>query len=42
MLHADNRYDRMTDDVAKVTGEPAMSVGAFVTKNLNLFQGGAQ
>jgi uncharacterized protein YbjT (DUF2867 family) len=36
-LHADNRYDRLTTDVAKITGQPAMSVRDFVTSHPDLF-----
>jgi len=36
-LHAANRYDRMTHDVEKVTGRPALSVHDFVAKHLDLF-----
>lgn len=29
-LHADNRYDRLTDDVAKITGTPSMSIKDYI------------
>jgi uncharacterized protein YbjT (DUF2867 family) len=37
-LHADNRYDRLTHDVEKITGRPATSVRDFVANHANLFQ----
>jgi len=37
-LHAANRYDRMTRDVEKVTGRPALSVHDFVAQHVNLFR----
>jgi NAD(P)H dehydrogenase (quinone) len=36
-LHAANRYDRMTHDVDKITGRPAMNVRDFVAKHAALF-----
>jgi NAD(P)H dehydrogenase (quinone) len=36
-LHAANRYDRMTHDVEAVTGRPAMTIQAFVTRHASLF-----
>jgi NAD(P)H dehydrogenase (quinone) len=36
-LHAANRYDRMTHDVEKVTGRPAMSVHDFVASHADQF-----
>jgi NAD(P)H dehydrogenase (quinone) len=36
-LHADNRYDRMTDDVAKITGKPAMTIRDYVAGNPQIF-----
>jgi NAD(P)H dehydrogenase (quinone) len=36
-LHADNRYDRLTADVEKVTGEPAMSIRQYVTHHPEIF-----
>jgi hypothetical protein len=37
-LHADNRYDRLTHDVERITGRPATSVRDFVTRNKALFE----
>ncbi|HEY9777714.1 MAG TPA: NAD(P)H-binding protein [Planktothrix sp.] len=36
-LHADNRYDRLTDDVAKITGRPGLTVREFVAGHDELF-----
>jgi NAD(P)H dehydrogenase (quinone) len=36
-LHAQNRYDRMTDDVLKVTGTAAMSVKDFIKHRTDVF-----
>jgi NAD(P)H dehydrogenase (quinone) len=36
-LHAANRYDRLTHDVEKFTGRPAMSMRDFVASNAELF-----
>jgi NAD(P)H dehydrogenase (quinone) len=36
-LHAANRYDRLTHDVEKVTGRPAMSVHDFVAARAGQF-----
>jgi uncharacterized protein YbjT (DUF2867 family) len=36
-LHRENRYDRMTITVEKITGRPAESVEEFVTEHLDLF-----
>jgi NAD(P)H dehydrogenase (quinone) len=36
-LHADNRYDRLTNDVASITGKPAMSVRDYVASHTDLF-----
>jgi len=36
-LHADNRYDRFTNDVEVITGKPAMSVKEFVVKHPEIF-----
>jgi len=36
-LHADNCYDRMTDDVAKITGKPSMSIRDYVAGNPAVF-----
>ena len=37
-LHADNRYNRMTNDVAKITGKPAISIKDFVIAHPELFK----
>ena len=37
-LHADNRYDRFTTDVEKVTGTPAMSIREFVASHPEIFR----
>jgi NAD(P)H dehydrogenase (quinone) len=37
-LHADNRYDRLTQDVEAITGQPATSVRDFVARNKVLFE----
>ena len=36
-LHAQNRYDRLTHDVEKVTGRPATSVTRFVADHPEIF-----
>ncbi|MFI9810469.1 NAD(P)H-binding protein [Streptomyces sp. NPDC052301] len=36
-LHAENRYDRETDDVERVTGRPASGVADFVREHPELF-----
>lgn len=36
-LHAQNRYDRLTDDVAKITGTPSISVREYVARHPELF-----
>jgi hypothetical protein len=36
-LIADNRYDRLTWDVQKLTGKPSMSVREFVTAHPEVF-----
>jgi uncharacterized protein YbjT (DUF2867 family) len=36
-LHADNRYDRLTHDVATITGLPATSVRDFVMNHAEVF-----
>jgi len=38
-LHRAGRYDRLADGVARVTGRPAMSVGAFVSLHAEEFGG---
>lgn len=37
-LHADNRYDRLTQDVEQITGSPAMSIRDFVANHPKVFQ----
>jgi uncharacterized protein YbjT (DUF2867 family) len=36
-LHAANRYDRITNDVEKITGRPATSVCEFIAKHADIF-----
>lgn len=36
-LHAQNRYDRMTSDVERITGHPATSVTDFVSRHASQF-----
>jgi signal transduction histidine kinase len=36
-LHRENRYDRLTDTVEKITGRPAESVEEFVARRKNSF-----
>jgi uncharacterized protein YbjT (DUF2867 family) len=36
-LHRAGRYDRATDDVEKLTGQPAVSVGQYVAEHPELF-----
>lgn len=36
-LHADNRYDRMTGNVLDITGQPPVTIEAFVRKNAGAF-----
>ncbi|MFD1310584.1 NmrA family NAD(P)-binding protein [Streptomyces kaempferi] len=38
-LHRDNRYDRTSDDVERLTGVPAQSVEAFVAAHKDLYLG---
>ncbi|WP_433203703.1 NAD(P)H-binding protein [Dactylosporangium sp. CS-047395] len=38
-LHRENRYDRLTHDVEKVTGTPAMSIESFVTARRAFYLG---
>jgi uncharacterized protein YbjT (DUF2867 family) len=38
-LHRENRYDRLTDTVEKITGQPAESVEHFVARRRDLFAG---
>jgi uncharacterized protein YbjT (DUF2867 family) len=37
-LHAANRYDRLTQDVEKITGRPATSIRDFVTQHEEFFE----
>lgn len=37
-LHADNRYDRLTHDVAAILGRPATSVRDYVARRRDLFE----
>jgi uncharacterized protein YbjT (DUF2867 family) len=37
LLHRAGRYDRATDDVEKLTGQPASTVGKFVAEHIELF-----
>jgi hypothetical protein len=36
-LHREHRYDRHTDTVEQLTGQPAQSVEAFVAAHAQLF-----
>jgi uncharacterized protein YbjT (DUF2867 family) len=36
-LHRDGRYDRATDDVERITGQPAQTVEQYVASNPDLF-----
>ena len=36
-LHAENRYERMTRDVAAITGRPALTVRSYVESRADLF-----
>jgi NAD(P)H dehydrogenase (quinone) len=36
-LHAENRYDRLTSDVEKLTGKPSMSVREYVTAHPEVY-----
>jgi uncharacterized protein YbjT (DUF2867 family) len=36
-LHRDNRYDRFSNDVERLTGIPPMNVEEFVRRNANMF-----
>lgn len=38
-LHRDGRYDRLTDDVERVTGQPAMTVESYIAQNPQRFVG---
>jgi hypothetical protein len=37
LLHRAGRYDRATDDVEKLTGEPALTVEQYISENPQLF-----
>jgi uncharacterized protein YbjT (DUF2867 family) len=37
-LHRANRYDRLTNEVERLTGAPSMSIEEFVRRNAQLFQ----
>jgi NAD(P)H dehydrogenase (quinone) len=37
-LHADNRYDHLTDDLAKITGKSGMSIREYVATHPELFR----
>jgi hypothetical protein len=37
-LHAANRYDRLTQDVEKITGRPATSIRDFVAQHEEFFE----
>jgi uncharacterized protein YbjT (DUF2867 family) len=41
VLHQEGRYDRFSDDVKRLTGEPAMTVHQFVQRNAAAFNAGA-
>ncbi|GAB4055504.1 NmrA family NAD(P)-binding protein [Catellatospora paridis] len=38
-LHHENRYDRTSDDVARVTGTPAQTIGEFVAARRDFYLG---
>ncbi|MFJ6636725.1 hypothetical protein ACIQMR_35990 [Streptomyces sp. NPDC091376] len=38
-LHRDDRYDRTSDDVQRVTGVPAQSIKAFVAARRDFYLG---
>jgi hypothetical protein len=38
-LHRENRYDRSTDDVERVTGIPAQSIETFVAARRDFYLG---
>jgi uncharacterized protein YbjT (DUF2867 family) len=40
-LHRENRYDRLTDTVEKITGRPACTIERFVAEHAGLFDQGA-
>ena len=37
LLHRAGRYDRATDDVEKITGQPPSTVGQYVAEHPELF-----
>jgi uncharacterized protein YbjT (DUF2867 family) len=37
LLHRENRYDRLTDDVERLTGAPPMSIEDFVRRNAKAY-----
>lgn len=37
-LHAENRYDRLTDDIVRITGKPSMSIREYVASHPELFK----
>jgi NAD(P)H dehydrogenase (quinone) len=39
-LHAENRYDRLTEDVKELTGQPSMSIREYVAAHVELFSAG--
>jgi hypothetical protein len=41
VLHQEGRYDRFSDDVKRLTGEPSMTVRQFVQRNAAAFTAGA-
>jgi hypothetical protein len=36
-LHAENRYDRTTDDIDQILGRPASGIPEYVAKHPKLF-----
>jgi nucleotide-binding universal stress UspA family protein len=38
-LHRENRYDRASDDVERLTGVPAQTIEAFVAARKNFYLG---
>lgn len=38
-LHQENRYDRATDDIERLTGVPAQTVEAFVAARKEFYVG---
>ncbi|MDH6195448.1 uncharacterized protein YbjT (DUF2867 family) [Mycobacterium frederiksbergense] len=41
LLHRAGRYDRATDDVETITGQPPSTVGSYIAEHPDLFTGGA-